>query len=339
MAASPRLSVVIPTYNGARYLRGAIASVLAQSARDLELLVLDNASTDDTPALVREFRDPALRYHRNATNLGFRGNVELGRRLARGELVAFIGCDDLWEPDMARRALAFWDARPGLGFMHTATTQIDEDGTPFGRLTAPWSEVTPGREAFVEVFRLGFCLSGMLMPRARLERLGESDPAWGDMLDVWWFLNLSLEGDVGYLPEPLVRFRIRRDSLVTCSARDGTLFRQHLALVSQAFEWPRARVMGLTRHKRRALRYTAAEALKMLHLVTLEGTRRQYLPTFVRVVRAAPLLAALPTTWARFAFGLLPRPAIRGLQRWKRRRAARGTPGAAVLGPVPSGAA
>jgi glycosyltransferase involved in cell wall biosynthesis len=323
MAAPPRVSILIPVYNGAKYLGAAIQSVLDQSCPDFELLVLDNASTDATPAVIASFDDPRLRPFRNETNLGFLGNVEKGRLHSRGELLVDIGCDDIWERDMLARALAFWDSHPGLSFLHTGATWIDPDGRPIGRIDARWPSVMPGTQAFVEVFRHGFCFSGMFMRRSLLNDLGPIDRAWNEMLDLWWFLNLCLGGNMGYIHDPLVRFRLHPGSLSAALYVKGKGIRQHLVITASAFDWPKAQAAGLGEADRRqALRYLARDSLRQAHAVRNKGSRIDFLRTFAAVLRTVPEAAIYPQTWARLAAGLLPRSALAALRNRKYRRAA-----------------
>jgi glycosyltransferase involved in cell wall biosynthesis len=125
--------VLIPTYNGARYLSEAVDSVLRQTYTDFEVLVLDNASTDDTQEILARYRDPRLRIFRNEVNLGFIGNVERGRTLARGQILVDIGSDDVWEPGLLEAVSVFWQCHPGLSFMHLPAIWIDAQGRPCGR--------------------------------------------------------------------------------------------------------------------------------------------------------------------------------------------------------------
>jgi glycosyltransferase involved in cell wall biosynthesis len=88
------VSVCIPTFNYGRYIGRAVESVLAQTTRDFELLVVDNASTDETPDVLARFRDPRLRVHRNESNIGLFGNFRRCLELTSGELVKFLAADD-----------------------------------------------------------------------------------------------------------------------------------------------------------------------------------------------------------------------------------------------------
>ena len=99
MAAAPRVSVIIPTYNRSNVLRHAIASVLRQSFADYELLVVGDGCSDDSAATVAGFADARIRWINLPVNSGHQSapNNE-GLRQARGELIAYLGHDDLWLP-------------------------------------------------------------------------------------------------------------------------------------------------------------------------------------------------------------------------------------------------
>lgn len=95
----PKVSVIIPTYNRARYLHRAIQSVLDQRFPDLEIIVVDDASTDDTAQVIEGFRDPRIRYFRHNTNRREAASRNTGVQNAVGDYIAFLDDDDVWLPD------------------------------------------------------------------------------------------------------------------------------------------------------------------------------------------------------------------------------------------------
>src|SRR5688500_6704463 len=106
------ISVCIPTFNYGHFLGRAVESVLAQDHGDFELIVVDNASTDDTQAVLARYDDPRLRVVRNPSNLGLFGNFERCLELAGGELVKFLASDDWLHPAYLREAVALAEAHP-----------------------------------------------------------------------------------------------------------------------------------------------------------------------------------------------------------------------------------
>jgi GT2 family glycosyltransferase len=125
----PRVSVLMPTYNRAALLGEAIASVLAQGYADLELLVIDDGSTDATPALLAAQRDARLRPLRQA-HAGIGAALNAGLAVARGAYVARLDSDDVWLPDMLETMVAVLDARPEIGVVTARGQAMDAGGRP-----------------------------------------------------------------------------------------------------------------------------------------------------------------------------------------------------------------
>jgi glycosyltransferase involved in cell wall biosynthesis len=118
---APRVSIGLPVYNGHAFLRAAIESILAQTFTDFELVICDNASTDDTPAICQAFAvaDPRVRYVRNETNLGAAPNFNKAFRLSRGEYFKWAAADDRIEPEFLRCCVAVLDADASAVLCHT----------------------------------------------------------------------------------------------------------------------------------------------------------------------------------------------------------------------------
>src|SRR5262245_57747116 len=105
----PSVSVIIPTYNRRDFIREALASVLAQTCQDFELIVVDDGSTDGTEEIVREF--PGARYVFQE-NQGVSAARNVGAALSQGELIAFLDSDDFWQPEKLAAQAAFFAAQP-----------------------------------------------------------------------------------------------------------------------------------------------------------------------------------------------------------------------------------
>lgn len=110
----PRVSVVLCVYNQADYLPEAMGSILGQTLTDLELIVVDDGSTDSSPEVIHRFTDPRIRYVRNERNLGHAGSLNRGRALARGRYLAIMDSDDISLPERLARQADFLDAHPDV---------------------------------------------------------------------------------------------------------------------------------------------------------------------------------------------------------------------------------
>lgn len=131
----PRVSVVMPAYNCGRYIRQAIDSVLGQTEPDLELIVVDDGSTDDTPALVQAAAaaDPRIRVvrQRNSGKPAIPRNR--GIRETRGEVVCFLDADDVWRPEKVRTGLSILDEQSDVDLLFHDVEYMGEDGALSGR--------------------------------------------------------------------------------------------------------------------------------------------------------------------------------------------------------------
>lgn len=126
----PRVSIGLPVYNGEQFVAETIESILAQTYPNFELIICDNASTDRTEALCREYaaKDERIRYMRNATNLGAARNYNLTVELATGEYFKWAAADDLIAPEYLEMCVKVLDANPDVLVCHSKSRFIDENG-------------------------------------------------------------------------------------------------------------------------------------------------------------------------------------------------------------------
>ncbi len=210
----PRLTVIVPTYNQAGYLREALDTLLVQTYRDFETVVRDDASTDETEKMMAAprtglaWRHKGLGYFRNPENLGPATNWTRGLMSAASEYVALCCHDDLYAPDFLARAVAMLDAYPSMSFVHTAYRIIEPDGTYKGAYFASSRDaVWPGGQVFERYLTHSHnvLLSSAVMRREHA--LGALPLPDMFCADFWLWLWLAQRGDVGYLASPLVTYR------------------------------------------------------------------------------------------------------------------------------------
>ncbi len=135
---APALSIVLPVFNGGRFLAAALDSLLAQTYADFELLASDNGSTDDTPAILARYaaRDPRLRLHRFARNLGAARNFNHLFPAARGRYFKWAAHDDLCAPRYLEACIGVLESDPSVALCHSLSGRIYADG----RRGAPYAE-------------------------------------------------------------------------------------------------------------------------------------------------------------------------------------------------------
>jgi glycosyltransferase involved in cell wall biosynthesis len=130
---TPLVSVGVPVYNGDDYLRQALDGLLAQDLDDFEVIVCDNASTDSTPEIAKEYvaADRRFRYHRNEQNLGLSGNFNKAFQLARGKYFKWAAHDDLHPPQALRVSTTVLEHDPAAVICASAVAIMDDDGEVF----------------------------------------------------------------------------------------------------------------------------------------------------------------------------------------------------------------
>jgi glycosyltransferase involved in cell wall biosynthesis len=162
----PRVSIGLPVYNGDAFIAEAIRSFQAQSFDDFELIVSDNASTDDTQDIVREFSstDPRIRYLRSETNVGANRNFNRTYYFATGTYFKWAAHDDVVEPTFLERCVSVLDDDPSVVLAHSRTSYIGSDGEPLRPLARGYL----GADGFVERLALDDSVSAAL---------GSGDPA------------------------------------------------------------------------------------------------------------------------------------------------------------------
>jgi len=134
--SAPLVSVVMPVYNGEQYLAESLDSVLAQTYPNFEVLVMDDASTDGTWALIEAYGS-RVRGYRQPSNRGIYANTNDGIKMAKGEYIAFYHSDDVYEPTIIEREVGVLEANPAIGSVFCKDLFIDAESRVYGRLELP----------------------------------------------------------------------------------------------------------------------------------------------------------------------------------------------------------
>lgn len=207
-SGEPMVSVVVPTYNRADLLERCLGSVLRQTWTDLELILVDDASTDDTATLAAGITDPRLVYRRHGENRGGGAARNTGLAMARGGYVAFLDSDDEWRPEKLERQLAsFAGAAPDVGLVYCGFLK---QGAPAPR-ARPLYRGDVSREILVSNF-IGTA-STPLIRRPRLEEVGGLDPRLPSCQDWDLWIRLSLVCAFEAVPDSLVIYHRQENSL------------------------------------------------------------------------------------------------------------------------------
>jgi len=210
------VTVVMPAYNSAAFIRESVESALRQSFRDLEVVVVDDGSAERVDWITE--LDPArVRYHWKE-NGGPSSARNLGAELARSDTIAFLDSDDLWEPSKLERQLGALDADPHAGFAFATFRTIDVAGRPSGE---PLRLDKPSGEIAAALFMSNFVVTSSVVVRRRcFQEMKGFDPSlrWSEDYDLWLRLAERYHGlYVG--GEPLGSYRVNDQGLSRNFAR------------------------------------------------------------------------------------------------------------------------
>jgi glycosyltransferase involved in cell wall biosynthesis len=269
LTALPEVSVCVPAYNAARWILRAVESVLSQTHRNLEVVVVDNASTDATLELVKELVDPRIRLYSNSRNIGQSGNWNRSLSLARGRLIKFLCADDVLYPDCLEAMVALFKAHPSIGLVFSrrdVEAEVLDDPVAaawqakhlrahevvFGdlkevnsgpALARKWIDRRFARNAVGEA-------TNVMMARECLERVGTFNVRLRQRIDMDLWVRAMFFSDIGFVDRPLARYLIRSGSATSInqaesrSWMDGLwLFEGLLSYEEIRRGWPEVRAL------------------------------------------------------------------------------------------------
>jgi GT2 family glycosyltransferase len=208
--ANPLVSICLPNYNYAHYLRECISSCLSQSYEPLEIIITDNASTDNSLEVISSFDDPRVRFAENHANLGLVGNLNRALSLARGDIVKFVCADDLLERN-AVELMAAALADPEVSLVYSSAKITDAEGK-HTRTHRPYPESgrLPGREEARRLLTGGNHVgapTAVALRASTLREVGPFDERLRFQVDQEMWVRVLLTGDAYYFSEPLVSTR------------------------------------------------------------------------------------------------------------------------------------
>ncbi|MEW6608546.1 MAG: glycosyltransferase [bacterium] len=198
------ISIIIPTYNAENFLPQAINSVVEQTYQDIEIIVVDDGSTDNTKRIIEPFMDKI--YYIYKDNGGPASARNVGIKSSKGEYIAFLDADDIWLPQKLELQINLFQQCQEIDWIHTNLVLIDESGNVIGirKLT----EILSG-SIFKILFMENWVLtSSVMMKRECLKIIGNFDETLSVNQDYDLWLRLSHYYKCGYLEQPLVKYRI-----------------------------------------------------------------------------------------------------------------------------------
>jgi glycosyltransferase involved in cell wall biosynthesis len=235
---SPRVTVLMPVYNAAPHLLQAVNSILAGDFRDLELLAINDGSTDQSEDILRSIADPRLRIVRNPKNVGVAATLNRGFDLAEGDFIARMDSDDISTPDRLMRQVAFMEAKPEIGVSGTWTKTFG--ALPNIKMRPPLSS----NQIKVQLFAFNsFCHPTVIMRKQMFterELRYAMDAHHGEDLELWMRADDCFQ--LANLPAICLHYRVHENQITKSfsgqqlETQASLQRRQLLRLVSDASE-------------------------------------------------------------------------------------------------------
>lgn len=279
--SAPLVSITITTFNGIEYVESAVSSALAQSYQPLEIVIVDNCSTDGTYERLLAFDDKRIRLSQNARDLGQAGNRNRALALARGQLIKFLDQDDLLEPDcVARMADLFaYDSAVGLVFARRRLSLPADDDDALARSQRiadlqtglpQLQVVNDGRALLAAWLRAGLLdnwigePSTVMVSRTHIARVGGFSPHVRQTIDSDLWVRIMAHALVGFVDAELVTYRYGHESETSRNALSRVSWLDRLWMLealSRDPELPAAfpEIAALLRAERRQAWRTAAK--------------------------------------------------------------------------------
>ena len=309
---SAKVTVGIPTYNRSGLLRTAIESVLAQSVTQFQLVISDNASSDDTEATVMSFRDPRIHYTRTDRNIGMSNNFNRIIELANTEFLVILPDDDLLRPDYLASVVPVLERYDRVGVIHTGFDLIDGNGDVVerGKMLLETREpltIETGDQFLDRSMRQAWtlCWSSALFRRDAVVAAGglpiEAEP----LGDIPLYMKLALDWDFACIARSLVAFRIHAETASEVFASESPLSSSIFEIRMRFLETAALPASHVARYRAIAAASLRSDTIEtMTRLANRAGSGAGWwftIRTLAEIVRNYPRTLLLPVTWKLLA--------------------------------------
>lgn len=226
VSREPLVTVVMAVHNNVEFIDEAVTSVLQQSWRNLEVLVVLDAPTDGTDRAISGFEDPRLRVIKNECNLGQTASLKRGFQEAKGSYVARLDGDDIALPGRVEKQVNFLESHPEVGLLGGGCEVIDASGRHLGSLRWPETDL---QIRWMSLLANPFGHPTVMLRRDVLDRHGFNyDETYESAQDYDLWTRVIAATNVANLPEPLILYRVHSDSITT--KKRETQLRNHDAI-------------------------------------------------------------------------------------------------------------
>lgn len=313
MIVNPKISICIPTYNGEKYLRECLDTVLAQSYENIEIVIVDDKSSDGTVALINEYikRDTRINFYLNGTNLGLVANWNKCIELSKGEWIKFVFQDDYILPDCLEKILNAAANSDSL-VACKRTFLVDEAADMSTKRYYKDEVVTfstlgvPDKPCFIEPERISqmavdnICMNfigeptSIMFKRSLINKVGLFNNNLSQICDLEYCLRIATNYGVTYVPEQLTRFRIHSSSTTSSNLGAKTYILSHIdpiitvrqLLYDEHYSAFRSNITYNNRIKLQ--RYFAVRVYEAYHTAISKGELSEEMMKFNSIIKIYP---------------------------------------------------
>ncbi|MCA9408166.1 MAG: glycosyltransferase family 2 protein [Candidatus Omnitrophica bacterium] len=296
-AKLPLVSIIIPTYNHGRFICDAVDSVLAQTYNPMEIIVVDDGSTDNTQQQLKKYRNTIINIHK--ANQGLSAARNTGLQHAKGKIIAILDADDMWYPQKLDQQVQKMLSNQNIGLVGCGRSYVDE----YGVLTGGAKKKTyrSKREFLSELYlknAVGTGGSGAIILKDCFDKVGGFDETLRSAEDWDMWLRVSAVWDVDFVEEELVKIRVLENSM-SSPAHAARMLENELKMLNKNFHNGVIPVNPLLKRKILSYRYfSAARAYK-------QAQNRQEVRKFMRkAIGENPLCVFNKTAIALILYGM-----------------------------------
>lgn len=212
---NPKISVIMSAYNAEKFIEEAVESILRQTFTDFEFIIIDDASSDKTPSILRNFsyKDPRIKIITNEKNLGLTKSLNLGIENSRGEYIARMDADDISFPERFEKQVKFLDENKETGVVGAWAKVIDEEGKEIDEFDY---EEIDSQTVRKELIKSNVIIHPLAMIRKSvLEKVGGYDESFQYAQDYDLWFRIEKVSEIQNLPLFLMNYRISRKSITS----------------------------------------------------------------------------------------------------------------------------
>ncbi|CAI6086432.1 hypothetical protein PAECIP112173_04984 [Paenibacillus sp. JJ-100] len=232
MNKDPKVSVIIPSYNHSKFLKQAIESVLNQTYKNFELIIVDDASSDNSNEIIQSYNDERIKSFCFQTNQGAVDTLNYGILSSDSDYVALLNSDDYWEQNKLEKQMKYLENNPDVSCVFTDAYFIDESNNILQKNDYFWADAftqsnkSSGEWLHQLFYKLNcFCHPSLLIKRSIYSEIGMYNPSFRQLPDFSMWINVIKKYKIHVMEEKLVYFRILSNEMNTSSVTYKNIIR------------------------------------------------------------------------------------------------------------------